>query len=282
MQQRDTCIVFLTHLWDEVLARRFDRLRSESAPHADCFLLLQDDDERVVAQWKAHLQATGASDAVFTFNSIDLPRRLGIRYFGSQRVLGNTHFPLLLFSREHARYQYYWQVEGDVEYRGRWGEFFAAYRDTDASLLAAHFHRWQDWPDWFWWPSFTAPPEVHPSTEQLYKAFLAVMRLSRPAIECVERAHHQGWLGQFEAVIPTVLLLEGHRLEDLNVRKSCYIGWFQDPVALLPLQSTVRCRPFVGMQEFTNRGEGPLLFHPVKERWTWDGERVLVMPPAVG
>ena len=28
---RDTCIVFLTHFWDEVLAFRFERLRRESA-----------------------------------------------------------------------------------------------------------------------------------------------------------------------------------------------------------------------------------------------------------
>lgn len=279
MAERDTSIVFLTHMWDEVLARRFHRLRTESAPHADCFLLLQNDDERVVAQWKTRLAAMGASDALFTFNSFSLPSDLGIRYFGSERILCNTHFPLLLFSHAHPEYAYFWQIEGDVEYRGSWGDFFAPYRDSEAALLAAHFHRWQDWPGWFWWPSFTGPPNVHPRTEEMFKTFMAVVRFSRAALACVEQFHREGWMGHFEVIIPTALLRSGHQLEDLNVRKTCYIGWFQDPVALLALQSTVRCRPFISMQEFTQRGEGALLFHPVKERWTYDGEKVVVLNP---
>lgn len=272
-----TAIVFLTHLWDEVLARRFERLRRESAPHADCYLLLQDDDAEVVARWKAHLDAIGAWDRVLTFNSADLPRRLGLRYFGVQRIMSSTHFPLLLFKRTHPRYDYYWQVEGDVEYRGRWGDFFAAYEGTDAALLASHFHRYHDWPDWYWWASLTAPPEVHLQPEQMYKAFMPVMRLARTALDTVERKHQQGWIGHFEALIPTVLLDAGFRLEDLNVRKTCYVGWYQDPIPLFPLLATNRCRPPISLQEFTSRGEGPLIFHPVKERWTYDGEKVVVL-----
>ena len=150
-------IVFLTHFWDGAVARRFERLRRESAAHADCFLLLQDDDPNVVARWMEFLAAIGATNAIFTFNSVELPRRLGLPYFGSLRVMTNTQFPLLLFAREHPGYAHYWQVEGDVEYRGRWGDFFAAYAESDAALLASHFHRWGDWPEWFWWASLTAP-----------------------------------------------------------------------------------------------------------------------------
>jgi hypothetical protein len=276
MPRHDTCIVFLSHFWDESVGRRFERLRRESAEHADCFLVLQDDDAQAVERWKAHLASIGAADCLFTFNSVELPKRLGIPYFGSQRVMTNTHFPMLLFAREHPGYAYHWQVEGDVEYRGNWGEFLAAYQPSDAALLAAHFHRWHDWPDWFWWPSLTAPADHTLAVESMYKAFLAVMRISRPALDAVERALRKGWMGHFEAVIPSVLLLEGFALEDLNVRKTAYIGWYQDPIPLLPLQSTVRCRPHVTMQEFASRGQGPLLFHPIKERWAYDGEKVVV------
>ena len=177
--------------------------------------------------------------------------------------------------RSHPGYAYYWQVEGDVDYRGRWGDFFAPYREASAGLLAAHFHRWQDWPEWYWWPSLTAPAAINPRNDQLFKTFMAVVRFSHAALETVERAHRQGWLGHFEAVVPTVLLMEGFQLEDLNVRQQCYVGWYQDPVPLLPLLSTVRCRPFVTMQEFVQRGQGPLLFHPVKENWAYDGEKVV-------
>src|SRR3954471_17596380 len=191
MPARDTCIVFLTHVWDAGVARRFERLKSESAPHADCFLLLQDDDSRIVDIWKTRLESIGATDAMLTFNSADLPRRLGLRYFGAQRILANTHFPLLMFRRSHPDYAYYWQLEGDVEYRGRWGDFFAPYGGTDAALLASHIHRWADWPDWFWWPSLTAPVDTTLQTDQLFKAFMAVARFSRASLDVIEKAHHQ-------------------------------------------------------------------------------------------
>jgi hypothetical protein len=261
---RDTAIVFLAHTWSEALARRFERLRRETSPDFDCFALIQDDDENVLAQWQSSLKAMGAERALFRFSAATLATQLDLRYFGMRQVLSNTHFPLLLFSRSH-RYSYYWQVEYDVELRGSWRDFFELYRPSEAAFVASHFHRWSDWPTWFWWPSLMPPAGAVVSTEQLFKAFMPVARFSHEALLVVERAHREGWLGHFEAVVPTVLMMNGHNLEDLNVRGKSYIGGFQDPVALLPLQSTLRARPPVGIDEFRNRGQGALLFHPVKD-----------------
>ena len=210
-----------------------------------------------------------------TFAADRIAAELGFRHFGMQRLGANTHFPLLGFARSNPQYEHLWQVEFDVEYRGSWSDFFTTYAATDADLLGSHFHRWSDWPEWFWWSSLTYPQDLGIRQEEFHKAFLPIMRLSRAAIACVERAHRQGWMGHYEAIVPTVLLRDGHRIEDLNARGNAYMGWFQDPVPLLPLLSTIRCRPPVGMHEFMSRGKGPLVFHPVKEAWTYDGERIV-------
>ena len=268
-----TAIVFLTHAWTPAVARRFERLWRETSSFADCYLLLQDDDAEVLSLWQSTLQDFGATGAMFRFSSATLPTQLGLRYFGLRDVLSNAHFPLMLFARAHP-HTHYWQVEHDVEYRGPWHEFFDAYRDSDSALLAAHFHKWADWPEWMWWPSITTPQQVKVPADSLYKAFMPVVRLSQRALQDVEQAHRQGWMGHFEALVPTVLLMNGHKLEDLNVRRPCYIGGFQDPIPLLPLLSTLRCRPPVDIGEFCNRGQGALLFHPVKDAWTFDGKEV--------
>src|SRR3954471_14488481 len=111
MPARDTCIVFLTHVWDAGVARRFERLKSESAPHAHCFLLLQDDDSRIVDIWKTRLESVGGTGAMLTFHRADLQRRVQLRYFGAQRIRANTRFPLLMSRRSHPDYAYYWQLE---------------------------------------------------------------------------------------------------------------------------------------------------------------------------
>ncbi|HUR89409.1 MAG TPA: hypothetical protein VMZ74_10015, partial [Ramlibacter sp.] len=269
----DTAIVFLAHFWSEAAALRFERLRRESSAAADCFLLLQDDDPQVLAHWQSRLQEIGAAHALVRFSAATLATQLGLRYFGMRQVMSNTHFPLLQFSHSH-RYAYYWQVEYDVEYRGAWGDFFAARRPSEASLIAAHFHNWSEWPEWFWWPSLSTPAGAAVGPQNLYKAFMPVARFSQRALHDIEQAHRQGWMGHYEVIVPTVLLMNGHNLEDLNVRGACYIPGFQDPIPLLPLQSTIRARPPVSLVEFRTRAQGALLFHPVKDAWVFDGKEV--------
>ena len=270
----NTAVVFLTHVFADVVARRFERMWREASPVADVFLLVQADDKQMAARWEAFLASIGAQAAYAPFVASQLPAQLGLRYFGMRQVWSNTHFPLLYFSRSH-KYDHYWQIEFDVEYRGSWRTFFEAYEGTDASLVGAHFLHWADCPEWFWWVSISAPDPYTPM-EKLYKAFLPVFRISAAAIEDAIQAQRAGWMGHFEAVIPTVLLQNGHRLEDLNVRSTAYVGHSQDPTEILPLQSTIRCRPFVSLQEFRTRGSGPLVFHPVKENWTFDGKEIMV------
>ncbi|HEY8049190.1 MAG TPA: hypothetical protein VIE63_08450 [Ramlibacter sp.] len=269
-----TAVVFLTHLWSEAIARRFTRLWREASPVADVFLLLQSDDANVASRWDTALAGIGASDALFRFSAATLPSQLGLPYFGMRGVLSNAHFPLLLFARSHP-HSFYWQVEYDVELRGAWRPFLEARSDGDAALIASHFHNINEWPDWFWWMSFTRPASVAMQATQLYKAFMAIARFSHRALQEVEQAHRDGWAGHFEAVIPTVLLRAGHHLEDLNVRGPCYASGVPDPVPLLAMQSSVRARPAISLPELRNRGHGALLFHPVKDEWIFDGSEVL-------
>jgi hypothetical protein len=265
-----TAVVFLSHLWSEAIARRFARLWREASPVADVFLLLQADDPQPVARWEATLAELGAPQALFRFSAATLPSQLGLRYFGLRQVLSNTHFPLLLFSRSHP-HAHYWQVEYDVELRGDWRAFFETRAASDSDLIASHFHNVNEWPDWFWWTSLSLPAQLALQPAQLYKAFMPIARFSRRALQEVEQAHRDGWSGHFEAVIPSALLRAGHKLEDLNVRGPCYIAGYPEAVPLLTLQSSIRARPPVSAAEFRHRGQGALLFHPVKDAFTFDG-----------
>jgi hypothetical protein len=271
---RDSVVVFLTHQWSDAIGHRFLRLHREMQPAMDCFVILQGDSPEVLRLWTGFLQANEASAALFPFRADALPAALGYPYYGDRRILGNTHFPLFHFARSHA-YRHYWQVEGDVEYRGSWRSFLGAYDQCETPLMAAHLHRFRDWPTWHWWPSLSVPAGVTLTTDDLYKAFLPVLRISRTAIDAVEEAHRAGWRGHFEVLIPTVLVSQRLGMQDLCAVHPCYAGPSQDPCAILPLQSTLRHRPEVSMAEFQQRGSAPLIFHPVKENWTFDGEKIV-------
>jgi hypothetical protein len=105
-----------------------------------------------------------------------------------------------------------------------------------------------------------------------------VFRISADGIEAVERAHRRGWLGHFEVLVPTTLVQAGLGVDDLCAVNLCYVGPSQNPSPILPVQSTLRWRPAVSLDEFNRRGAGPLIFHPVKENWSFDGNRVVHWP----
>lgn len=273
-QQSDTVVLFLTHKWSKSIGYRFSRLRRELSPLVDCFVLLQSDGGEVLSSWTAFLGALGAPEALVPFAADELPGELGLRFYGDRRILGNTHFPLLRFARS-GRYRHYWQVESDVDYRGNWLSFFSAYRECETHLIASHIFRFHDWPTWPLWTTLGAPQGVELVPGEMYKAFFPLFRISTEAIGAVEQAHRSGWQGHFEVLIPTTLKRAGLRIHDLNEISRCYVGASQNPCAILPLQSTLRWRPVVSVGEFAQRSTGPLIFHPIKGNWCFDGEKVV-------
>lgn len=265
MREGDLAILFLTHKWSRPAAKRFVRLWREMSPRADCFLLLQDDGGEVRQRWTDLLRQIGASGAMVLFQADKIESALGYRR-NSQRGLvpGSVHFPLLSVAR-HIRYCHYWLVEYDVDYRGRWPGFFDLFSSCNADLLAAHVKTYDDDPDWFWWPHFFPPSGVELGQAHWHKVFMPIYRASAAALACTDAAHLAGWRGHVEALMPTVLRLSSLDVQDMNAVAPCYAGSQQDSCADTQVQSTLRYRPAVSYYEFVNRGQSPLLFHPIKD-----------------
>lgn len=273
MERPATAVVFLTHQFSPAIARRFERLWRETAGEADCHVLLHDDGGPVRAGWTAYLQALGASHALQPFQPDELAASLGITLFGGKGLLGNVHLPLLRFARS-APYARFWQIESDVEYRGSWRDFLRAFDDCDASLLVSHLHTYAQHPEWYWWLSASAPGHLRLPQSAWRKGFFPVSRFDRRALDVIAAAHRAGWHAHFEALIPTALAQAGISMLDLRSHRPCYEGDSQDPHPRPGVQSTIRWRPDVTPGEFMTRGSGPLLFHPVKQEWWFDGARV--------
>jgi len=265
----------MTHQWSWSIAKRFTRLLSEVNQKVDCFLLLHDDEGSVCQQWLQFLESIGAQTQLKRFSPKNLTMQLGYPYLnGLQMLPGSVHFPLLNFSRSY-RYQYYWVIESDVEYRGNWLTFLNTYRECQAALLGAHIHCHRECPTYWWWNSLTLPSDIHLAVDDLHKAFLPICRLSADALDLIDEAHRLGWRGHQEVLIPTVLHLNGQAIQDFSQTAECYLGDSQNPCWSRTRLSTLRWRPEITLDEFINRGHGPLLFHPVKQDWVFDGRNVL-------
>lgn len=271
MAQARTAVVFLAHQFTPAIGWRFERLAREAKGVADCHVLLHDDAGPVREGWQAFLGGAGRPEALHLFTPAGLIAALGHVLFGGKGLLGNVHFPLLWFARSapHARF---WQIESDVELRGHWGEFLRGFDGVEAPLFASHVHTRAEQPGWYWWDSATAPTALALPPLAWRKAFFPVCRFERQALEAIDAAHRAGWHAHFEALIPTALEAAGLAVHDLLAHGPCYLPGEQDPVPDAALRSSIRWRPEVTPDEFATRGAGPLLFHPVKGPWWFDGQ----------
>lgn len=209
------------------------------------------------------------ADRVYAFSS-DMLYESGYSPIGDGLVPGNVHIPVLRFFLEHSDFDYYWVIESDVRYFGRWSHFFENFQHDESDLLASYITRYDDDKGWIWWYSFSAA-DVDVNPLEMVRSFNPIYRLSNRALKTVHEKMSQGWSGHFEVLIPTILSLEGMALRDMgdnNVFGGKYKLYDKDTMSHLPL-------PVQALRQ-------GMIYHPVKEKVSSAGLRRNCVISAVG
>jgi hypothetical protein len=139
----------------------------------------------------------------------------GYPFLGSTLTPGNAHFPIIDFRRLHDEYSHYWVIEYDVRFTGQWVNFFEAWQDSDVDFLSAGLARYTNAKGWVWWDTLHHASEYIPKAQRI-RSFNPIYRISKEAVDCIDRAHQNGWTGHFEVVLPTLLHHHGFRIEDFG------------------------------------------------------------------
>ncbi len=263
-------ILYLTHQWGPVHVRRYRRLQEETRTVADCFVLFQaaggETERKFAPDCKVH-----------AFDPAALPATLGYPYLTKRGIVpGCPHYPLVDFCRQHS-YPYYWLIENDVEFSGNWNRLVSACAQDPADLVAAHVVPHEADPGWIWWRSLAAPQRRPLDPAKLLRAFFPVYRISRQGLSYIDCMLQSGWRGHYEALIPTLLGAAGMSIRDIQHFGPLYLGTRQDPpheVQHLDQLSTLRWRPPVSREEFVRRFRSDVIFHPIKQAWTFNGNTV--------
>lgn len=210
-----TALLFTTHRFCPVVARRYLELRRERPEAYDLFLALDltaaDDEEVQRARDVAGDQLFGFRPSNVT--DVDYPHPW---VFPDRKDLvpGNLGLLYLHFARSHRAFDRFWIVEYDVCYTGRWASLFERFESSHADVLGTTLRGFRARPDWHWWPTFRPPPTTPPA--EWLCGFFPILRVSRRALDALDAAYREGWSGHFEAVIPTVARKAGLEMEDIG------------------------------------------------------------------
>ncbi len=265
--------LFLSHTWSPRIERHFGRLVQESGSQIEWHQVHGQGDD-------ATANRDFTSEAVLRLRFEQMRRNDGVQ----GGFMDTAIWPSLLALDA----DFTWIMEYDVDYSGDWAELFEQFRANPADLLTTTILPRSSSTDWFWWKSAAAPPHVRP--EQMYRAFLPLMRMSRRfAREYARSMGDPCWSGHYEFTIPTAAISAELVVEDIggngplcpssrrnrNYRNSPN-DWRLSPGTLVWRPS--RDRYFVEAPDaFPEAG---LLYHPVKPGVP-DWRREFVLDPAI-
>jgi hypothetical protein len=200
---KTVAIVFFTHSFTTTAVAHLRKLKKESVNFGRFFVYSD-----------IHGGNPGREEGVVRFDFQAIRQRYS-SVLGQTLVPGNCHLAFLDFYRRHPGFQYYWLIEYDVMMTGDWQDFFGAFSDLHADLLASHLRTRDEEPDWYWWNTM-APPKGQAMASELIRAFCPIQRMSRRALELLETKAKEGWGGHFECLVPTLLRDNGYSLVDFG------------------------------------------------------------------
>ena len=206
----NTVVLYMTHLYDNVIAEEYERLRCQCEPRHDVRLLYDASSRRA-------RRARRRPDA-FGFRARQALERFG-RHFTEPQAKGlwpgSSDLALMTYALDQPAYEFYWLIEHDVRFTGPWNCLFDVFADNQADLLTTTIRRRSEQPDWRWWSTLVAP-DVELSVDEQIRCFMPVLRISRRAIEVLLAAYRQGWQGHYECTVPTILGKHGMTIEDIG------------------------------------------------------------------
>ena len=275
---KKTAILLLTHVNNKIIDDEFSKLARECANNFDVFLL----SDNTSGLFSKH----AASENRFLF---DANRLLDMGYPGKSAIdnlqrseqgdhhhkrfnfdPGNVELPVLLFFREHPEYDRYWTIEYDVRFTGTWDTFFSSFETNDADLLGTTLTRYEQIPDWFHWPSLDLRGKPI-DKDQYLRGFFPIYRLSRRALEQLDRDYRDGVNGHFECLVPTLLNHAGLTVEDIGGDGEFVLSGNRNRFYRnTPACSSLAPGTFVFRPAMVRPGNEPnTLWHPVKSIPPW-------------
>ena len=117
---------------------------------------------------------------------------IGYSPIGDSLVPGNNHFPLLYFFLKHSEYDYYWLVEDDVRFTGKWQYLLDSFADDSTDFISSRLQWQEDNPNWYWWYC----TQHHKSTVITQEVMdLMVLHITRYILDNDIKSHRIFWFG---------------------------------------------------------------------------------------
>jgi hypothetical protein len=201
-------LLYMTHIWTSEIQTAFEKLYFMEASDAPETWLLLDSQTPGSAEIAKRYKRCHLFDAEEMMH-LPYPHNEG------SRLIDHAHFPLLDFYFKHTGFDFYWFIEYDVRFTGKWETLFKAFNSFHHDFITSHIRRYAQEPLWYWWPHFLHLSKTFPDKD-LLRSFNVIFRISKRALQFIHGAQIDGWRGLNESTFPTLLHNNGFTILDFG------------------------------------------------------------------
>jgi len=213
-----TAILILTHFWNQSMADLYRRIRAETSEHYDVFVALNLINKPLAVPEGAEFLGSSlylCNHA--TLVTLPYPEKCNPEGWSGKgwESLHNADTIMLSFYRDHPEYSYYWNVEYDVHFEGRWGFLFEHFEASVADVLATTLRDAS--PDYLTlMPPFRDPEGNRPHYKDIVIGSYAFYRVSNRFLKAIDEDYQSGWNGHCEHVWGTAARRYSMGIEDIG------------------------------------------------------------------
>lgn len=199
-------IVIVAHELHKSIIEKYFRIKKDFKKYGDIILLLNHEEENLV------YFPEGMDYCVFTADMLN-----ELKYDPIEETItpGSNHFALLWFYLNHSEYQYYWNIEYDVEFTGSWSVLFDSFVNLETDFISTHMMRYAEGPKWFWWDTYHGKTLDIPLQDRI-RSFNPIYRISEKALKFMDGFLKAGNRGHHEVLLPSSLFHSGFTIADFG------------------------------------------------------------------
>lgn len=251
--------ILLTHVWNEAIEFKFNRIRSELSKICDCFILFDRSNNDIVLNLN--------SKYVHKYTADEIETELGYNCFEKGRISpGSAILPIINFSKNN-KYLHYWVMEYDFEFTGDFKLLVNSIINEQVDLAACHFYSYSEQPSWMWWKTIKyndgSPGE---DIRSMFRAFFPIFRISNTSLKLLDSKYTDGFLGHYEGLVPTLLKSNNLICFDFKDVTSFYNCNHSGLIS----NSTIRASPSIDMSILKDNFKENTFYHPIKKLCAFD------------
>ena len=213
-------VLLNTHFLNNEIQNRFNLLKEDAPDNFDFFII--QNNESIKNPYYNIYKNNNISIFEYSSEALKTEGYKLLPSLGGKPIMwsNGSVMSINLFQKHFPDYDYYWSIEYDIMFNGKWKYFFDIVHKNDFDFCTSHLG--MALPDWWWYTYINIPQIVFGtfiSTSVRMRSFNTICAFSNRFLNYLDKIYKLGFYGYGEQTIPTAAFNSKEHFKIIDLAK---------------------------------------------------------------